>query len=73
MSFCGKLKEYLMSIYTQSNNGKRHKINHSSFYTEQKHNAPYIVICDLGTVLDLCLLHNFTYSILVYLYTWTYV
>lgn len=53
-----------MSIYTQSNNGK--KGQNKSFFIlhgvmSKSITPPHIVICDLGTVLDLRLLHSFTY------------
>lgn len=59
---CVKPKKYtVMSMYTQSE--KKEKIKDkkkTSFFIftwsyEQKHNKPYIVICDLSTVLDLVL------------------
>lgn len=60
MSFVSNQTKYtIMSMYTQSEKGEN-KRQKTSFFIftwsyEQKHNKPYIVICDLSTVLDLVL------------------
>lgn len=69
-------RKYTMSMYTQSEkkgeNKRQNIILHFTWSYEQKHNTPYIVICDLSTVLDLRPLHSFTYDT-VYWYSHTFV
>lgn len=63
-NFVANQRKYtVMSIYTQSNNGEKKNGQNKSFFILHgvMSNAPYIVICDLGTVLELRLLHSFTY------------
>lgn len=67
-----------MSMYTHSEkkekikDNKKNIILHFTWSYEQKQNTPYIVICDLSTVLDLRPLHSFTYDT-VYWYSHTLV
>lgn len=73
-------KYTIMSMYTQSEKKEKIKdkkkniiILHFTWSYEQKQkNTPYIVICDLSTVLDLRPLHSFTYDT-VYWYSHTLV
>lgn len=78
-SFCGKPKKIHYNVNIHNQIMKKEKNKSFFIFTrsyEQKHNTPHIVICDLGTVLDLHPLHSFTYlenkwyCRLVYLYTW---
>lgn len=67
-------KYTIMSMYTQSEKGesKRQNIILHFTWSYEQNNTPYIVICDLSTVLDLRPLHSFTYDT-VYWYSHTLV